>query len=94
MKEKIEKLMTNIFGIFVSAAVLGGVIVFLTYVVGILIGGESGSALMVKAWKVWSPYFIKSATIAVMAGLIIFYVTGRHTLSLKEEQKSVSAKAE
>lgn len=90
MKENLEKLMTNIFGIFVSIAVLGGVVIFLTYVIGILMGGDAGAALMVKAWKVWSPYFIKSATIAVMAGLVVFYITGKHTLSLKEENKKTA----
>ena len=87
MREKMERILTNIFGIFVSIAVLGGVIVFLTYLVGMIIGGELGANLMVTAWKEWVPYFIRSAAIAVLAGLILFYVTGKHTLSLKEEKK-------
>lgn len=86
MKEKLEKFVTNVFGVFVSIAVMGGVIVFLTYVIGIIIGGDSGTALMVTAWKEWTPYFIKSAAIAVLAGLILFYITKNHTLSLKQEK--------
>ena len=85
MKEKLTNLLVNIFGVFVSISILGGVFVFASYVIGIIIGGDSGTALMVNAYTKWVPYFIKSATIAVMIGLIVFYVTGKHTLSLKDE---------
>ena len=86
-RQKLEKFMTNLFGIFVSIAVLGGVFIFFTYLVGIIIGGDAGSSLMVTAKSKFVPLFIKSATIAVMAGLLIFYITGKHTLSLKDEEE-------
>lgn len=85
MKEKLTKLLVNIFGVFVSISILGGVLVFAAYVIGFIIGGDSGTALMATAYSKWVPYFIKSATIAVMMGLVVFYVTGKHTLSLKEK---------
>lgn len=87
MREKLESVLTNIFGIFISISVLGGILIFLTYVVGMIVGGELGASFMVTAWKSWVPYFIKSATIGVLAGLLLFYVTGKHSLSLKEESQ-------
>ncbi len=87
----LQKTLTNIFGIFVSISVLGGVVVFVAYVIGIIIGGDTGAAIMVTAWKELSPYFIKSATLAILSGLILFYVTNQHTLSLKEEKKKANS---
>lgn len=81
----VKNLMTNIFGTFISLAVFGGVAVFLIYLIGIIIGGESGASLMVFGQQQLVPLIIKAATIGVISGLIIFYITGQHALSLKEE---------
>lgn len=88
MKNSLFKFFSNVFGVFVSVAVLGGVVVFILFVIGMIIGGEAGGSLMYMAYDSLSPYFIKAATIAVLAGLILFYVSGEHTLSLKEEKKA------
>lgn len=86
MNEKLERVLTNIFGIFISISVLGGIIVFVTYIFGMIAGGEIGGSWMVAAWEKLVPYFIKSAALGVLAGLLLFYVTGNHTLSLREEK--------
>ena len=85
MKAKLTNLLVNIFGVFVSISILGGVLVFVAYMIGIIVGGDSGTALMATAHSKWVPYFIKTASIAVMIGLVVFYVTGKHTLSLREK---------
>lgn len=90
MRGKLQNILTNVFGLFVSISVLGGIVVFIAYVFGIIVGGEIGTIFMVTAWAKLSPYFIKSATIAVLSGLILFYISGEHPLSLKEEQKNVN----
>ena len=85
MKAKLTNLLVNIFGVFVSISILGGVLVFVAYMIGIIVGGDSGTALMATAHSKWVPYFIKTAASAVMIGLVVFYVTGKHTLSLREK---------
>lgn len=86
MKENIQKVVESIFSISLMISILGGGIVFLMFIIGIIIGGGTGEALAVKASKGVMPYFIRTATIAVLCGLISFYVTGKHTLSLEDEK--------
>jgi hypothetical protein len=88
MRDQAFKFFNNVFGVFVSIAVLGGVLVFILFVIGMIMGGEAGGSLMYMAYDSLSPYFIKAATIAILAGLVLFYISGEHALSLKEEKKA------
>lgn len=85
MKSKIEKLLKSIFSIFVLIAIFGGGVVFLMFLIALIIGGETGGNIAVSARNTVMPYFIKSATIAVISGLLSFYISKVHTLSLNEK---------
>lgn len=86
MKENINKFLETIFSIFLIIAILGGGIIFLMFIGALIIGGGTGEVLATKASKEIMPYFIRSASIAITAGLLSFYISGDHTLSLKEEK--------
>lgn len=90
MKQQIQKIVESIFSLSLIIAILGGGVIFCMFIVGLITGGPTGEDLAVKASKVVMPYFIRSAAIAMTCGLISFYVTGKHTLSLDEEEKEAA----
>jgi len=87
IKKKLEDVLKSIFSIFIMIAMAGGAIIFLMFFVAIIMGGKGGEALAVSASKIYLPYFIKSASIAVISGLLLFYISDSHALSLEIEKK-------
>lgn len=85
MKVKLEKIIESLFSIFVIIAIIGGGVVFLMFVVGIILGGETGNALAVSAKSTVMPMFIRSATVAVLLGLIHYYIIGEHALTMEDK---------
>lgn len=90
MKEKIQNIINAVFSFFIIIAILGGGIIFCMFIIALIIGGDTGASLSSSASKVVMPYFIRAASIAVLAGLVSFYITGQHALSLEEENKELA----
>ena len=84
MKEKIENLLKIIFSLTLVTAILGGGVIFLMFVMAIIIGGPNGEALATGAADTIMPYFIRLASISVLAGLLSMYIGGKHSLSMKD----------
>ncbi|SCZ79921.1 hypothetical protein [Acidaminobacter hydrogenoformans] len=87
MKKRIEDVVSAIFSIFILIAILGGGIVFLMFAAALIVGGEMGSSIAVSAKSVVMPYFIRAATIGTLAGLVSFYLTGLHALSIEKKSE-------
>jgi len=87
MKANIQKFIEAIFSISLIIAILGGGVIFIMFMIALVIGGASGEALATNASGVVMPYFIRAAAIAVLCGLISFYLTGKHTLSLEDGEE-------
>ena len=87
MKKRIEQFLESIFSIFVMIAIIGGAVVFALYLIAMILGGESGANLALAVKDSVLPYFIRSAAIAMAAGLISFYLTKMHALSLSIEKE-------
>ncbi len=87
MKNNFENLLSSLFSFFILIAILGGGIIFLLFLVALLLGGETGANLAISTSTTIMPYFIKSATIAVLAGLVSMYARGMHTLTLQRSSK-------
>lgn len=83
MRDKLEAICKSIFSLMGIIAIAGGNVVFIMLVIALIKGGEAGTNLAIMANKQIMPYFIKAATIAVMSGLIIFYVRKEHSLSIE-----------
>jgi hypothetical protein len=77
-----EKILKGVFSLFIIIAILGGGIVFIMFVTALIIGGETGTIIATNAKDIVMPYFIRSATIGILAGLIFSYITKNHSLSL------------
>lgn len=82
MKNKLECILKNIFSLFIIVAILGGGLIFIMFLVALIVGGDLGSSIAVSAKDVIMPYFIRFASIGVLAGLILSYIIGEHGLSL------------
>ena len=80
------KFIQSLFSVTTMFAVAGGFIVFVIFFIAIIIGGATGEAMAVFARSELMPYFIKSASIASIAGLVFMYATKDHALTMKEEQ--------
>lgn len=78
MKDRLEKVIESLFSIFLIIAIAGGGIVFVMFVIGIIVGGTTGNSLAVNANSVMLPIFIRFAAIAVLLGLVKYYVIGEH----------------
>lgn len=87
MKDTILKASQSLFSIFILLAVAGGGIVFMMFVIGIIIGGPTGNSLAVSAKNTVMPIFIRSAALAVFAGLIYYYTSGEHTLTMDDDKE-------
>jgi len=83
MKQKYQEIIKSVFSISSMIAIIGGFMVFVLFCIALIIGGKSGGNLAVLTSKVIMPYFIRSATVATMAGLLLAYSTGDHALTLK-----------
>jgi hypothetical protein len=88
IRNKLENILRSIFSVFIMIAIAGGAVIFVLFIAAIIIGGAAGEALAVNISKIYLPYFIRSASIAVISGLLMFYVGNCHTLSLEVEKKT------
>lgn len=77
-----ENFLKTVFSILIMIAMLGGGLVFLMFLLALLLGGDLGATIAVNARSLVMPYFIRLASIAVLSGLIVSYMTDRHGLSL------------
>lgn len=87
MKKRIEGIVSAIFSLFILIAILGGGVVFLMFAAALVVGGELGSSIAVSAKSLVMPYFIRAATIGTLAGLVSFYLTGLHALSIEKKSE-------
>lgn len=84
MREKTSKIGESVFSLFIILSLLGGAVVFFSFVISIIIGGEAGQNLAVMTKSEIMPVFIIFATIAMAGGLIQSYSDDEHSLTLKD----------
>lgn len=86
LKSNIVYLLRSVFSIGIMLALLGGVVTFVLLLAALLIGGAAGQKIAITTTKVYLPYFINAAAVAIMSGLLVLYVTAEHELSLDVEK--------
>ena len=84
MRENIENLLSRLFSFFILVAILGGGLIFILFIIALILGGGAGENLAISASSIIMPYFIKAASIAIVAGLATMYISGMHTLTLEK----------
>lgn len=83
MKENLLNILKSVFSIFILLSIFGGGFIFFIFLIGLIIGGDTGESLAVLASKTIMPYFIKMAAIGILSGLLSIYISREHHLSLK-----------
>ena len=86
MRNTVESISSWIFSYAIISAILGGALVACIVLLAFVSGGESATAMAVTAQKNIMPWFILCAAVAVGAGLVNFYCTQIHALSLTDHQ--------
>ncbi len=84
MREKIYNVLTRIYSIVMMIAFFGGILPLIPFIVAIIIGGETGSAIALFLYNDFYPWVIAAASIAIVIGLIAMYVGGKSSLSVKK----------
>jgi hypothetical protein len=82
-----KKLFANVYSIFVGLSLFGGFVVFLFILAGFVVGGADGASIMAIARTNIIPRLYQLASIGVISGMILLYVTNDHDLTLAKKDK-------
>lgn len=97
MREKIYKVLNNVYGVLMSISFFAGFLPVIPFIVAIIVGGDIGTKIAVFLSKQYYPWVIILGSVAVIFGLIAMYVGKLEGLSIKstsadkKEKKSKKA---
>ena len=78
--KKVSKVLLTIFSIGVITTLFAGALAFLGYIVALIIGGETATALCAFIYKQYFPWVIRVCSIAVGFGLVGLYFDKKKAL--------------
>lgn len=84
MKEKLKKLtdvFKLIFGYGIMIVLFAGGLTFFGYVLALIIGGETATAICTWIYKSFIPVIIYTSTILILFGLLTMYLAGEKALT-------------
>ena len=84
MKEtlrKISNVCKLIFGYGIMIVLFAGGLTFFGYMIALIIGGETATAMCTWIYKSFIPIVIKISTILILFGLITMYMAGEKALT-------------
>lgn len=84
MREKIFKILNNIYGVLMTASFFGGVLPLIPFIIAMIVGGDAGEAIALFLYNDYYPWVILAGSIAVVFGLIAMYVGKLEGLSVKK----------
>ncbi len=88
-RKKIVEIMTLIFSIGIFTALVLSTLSFLGYVVAIIIGGETATAICTVIYKSIYPILFTFTSCMVLFGLVKMYVAGEKALDNKKKKTTV-----
>ena len=83
MREKLFRILNNIYGIMMSVSFFAGFVPFIPFILAIIIGGEWGEKIAVFLYKQYYPWVILLGSLAIVVGLIAMYIGKLEGLSIK-----------
>lgn len=84
MRNFLNNIGKSVFSIFIMIAIAGGGVIFAMFLVAIIIGGEVGNTLALSAKSTVMPIFIRCAAVSMVGGLLKFYASGSHELTMDD----------
>ena len=91
MKETLKKIsdvFKLIFGYGIMIVLFAGGLTFFGYVLALIIGGETATAICTWIYKSFIPVIIKASTILILLGLLTMYLAGEKALVPGKEASS------
>ncbi len=88
--KKIADVCRVIFGYGIEIVLFLGGLTFFGYLVALVIGGETATAMCTWIYKSFIPVLIYASTILIIFGLVIMYLAGEKALT--PEKKRAAAK--
>lgn len=91
MKEvckKISRVLKTIFGYGIMICLFAGGLTFFGYLVALIIGGSTATAICVFIYKTIIPIIIKISTVMVLLGLVAMYLNGETALTASKKEAS------
>ena len=83
MKNFISDLCQSVFGIIAVSIGIGGVVTVM-YILGVVVGGPTATQLALTGSGLLG-LAIKLCSAAVFVGLVVFYIRGKHELTLTDQ---------
>lgn len=83
MKEKLKKITDVcklIFGYGIMIVLFAGGLTFFGYVLALIIGGDTATAICTWIYKSFIPVIIYSSTVLILFGLVTMYLAGEKAL--------------
>lgn len=82
----LSKIVENLFALVTLISLTIGLIVALTFILSVIIGGSLGESMAIFSGNLMT-WAIRLASIAVITGLINIYITKRHSLTIQSEDE-------
>jgi len=83
--KKISNILKYIFGIGIMISLFAGGITFFAYLVALIIGGETATAICIFVYEKIIPIIIYLSTSMVLLGIIAMYFAGEYALTSKKQ---------
>lgn len=84
MRDKLYKILNQVYGIMMSISFFAGFVPFIPFIIAVIIGGEIGEKVSVFLYKQYYPWVIVIGSLAIVVGLIAMYVGKLEGLSVKK----------
>ena len=78
--KKIANVLKIIFGYGIMIVLFAGGLTFFGYVLALIIGGETATAICTWIYKSFVPVIIYASTVLILFGLVIMYLAGEKAL--------------
>jgi hypothetical protein len=79
--KKISEVFKLIFGYGIMIVLFAGGLTFFGYVIALIIGGETATAICTWIYKSFIPVIIYASTILILFGLLTMYLAGEKALT-------------
>jgi hypothetical protein len=94
--KKISDVCKLIFGYGIAIVLFAGGLTFFGYMIALIIGGETATAICTWIYKKFVPIMVYATTILILFGLLSMYLAGEKALTPEKKKKkdTVSGEAE
>lgn len=90
IRQKLLLVCKVFFGCSVAITLLGGGLTVLSYVVALIVGGDTAAKICEVTYKEVWPVIIKITNITIIVGLVAMYINGEKALSPSEKKKKLT----